>query len=185
MGRLDIGLDAKRCLNQSRPLATQGHRFSGDHVALRAEVDHDLGYSRAKAPRLSRQAQPDQEPMDRGIADEHRRGQPSELLATGPGGSGGQEPAPYTLVLELIRDRDGHLGSVSTGWLQADMADDLLTTTRPPVEHRHEALPVLVIGRAERDGLGVTESLSKRKESRLAALNRKAAIEAFKFQCVC
>src|SRR6185437_788884 len=68
--------------------------------------------------------------------------------------------------------------------LQAQVADDSFVSVGPGPRQRHEPLAVIVVGRAERVGLGLAEAWADGKEARPAALGRKAGVETLELGLV-
>ena len=99
--------------------------------------------SRAGRPR------PDQQPVDRSVAGEHRGGELGDPLPTCPGDALGQEKTADALVLELFGDGDRDFRSARSVGLQAEVPDDQLVIAAMRVDDRDEPLPMVVIGLAE------------------------------------
>ena len=92
-----------------------------------------------------------------GVARVHRGRESGDSLAARPGRAGVHEPPSDTTLLELVCDGDRHLGRLGAIRLDAQVADYSLEACRTVVDDRHEALPVVMIGRAEGRGLSVAE----------------------------
>jgi hypothetical protein len=73
------------------------------------------------------------------------------VLVSRPSQAGCHKPPPDALMLEFIRDRDRDLGGVVAIRLEAKVADDLFPFDWTLIDDRHEAIPMVVISRAERD----------------------------------
>lgn len=152
--------------------------------ALTVQADDDLNNARAGRALLEGEAQPDQQSVDRSVAREHRGRESDNVFAARPSNAGCHESPPDALVLEFIGDRDRNLGGTGAIRLETEMADDLLPFRRTAIDDRHEPLPMVVIRRAERDGLSVAERRRDGEEPGAPALPGKPSIELLKPGCV-